>query len=103
MSIKDRGAKRLPDGNFIFMWKRSNFWYLVLTSNDGQHLSDGWDDGNGFKKMKPDQWRDKDTNAYSIANFKGTLSNMKYLRDEHGRTVDNIHVFILSSLYSTYL
>ena len=52
----------LPDGRFIFehLEGAGDVRILVLTSNDGQHLSAGIDYG-GYNVMEPSQWMQKDT------------------------------------------
>ena len=65
------GGKIQDSGNFIFEWQDLQSRYLVLTSNDGQYLTDGMDDLKGLNVRRPKKWLDEKSTPYTVNNFKG--------------------------------
>ena len=73
---KDKNVNlRLDDGKFIFMWWESKEAdkYMVLVNNDGSYVSDGRVFPRGAWKL-PEKWKDTGSKAYTISNFRGTLT-----------------------------
>ena len=84
-NLNDIQAHRLPgillaNGNFIFKWIDGGYWKMVLTTNDGNTIKDGY--------VRPDSsnWQDSSTwntsegpGFYSISNFKISTKSKHFI------------------------
>ena len=62
---------RLRNGNFIFALKSGCLWKLVLTSNNGRFIKNGYvRDGYGVW-TNPASWRKQALEVYTVFNFHG--------------------------------
>ena len=68
----DVKARVRADGTFLFIWKdlADNTRYMVLTTNDGQHVADA-QNRELVNVHKPETWLDINSTSYTITNFRG--------------------------------
>ena len=60
----------LTNGQIIFTWSDGTDRKMVLTSNYGQTIKDGYLEMDSDKSWTdPDNWKSKDSGTYSITNF----------------------------------
>ncbi len=62
----------LNNGNFIFMWRDDGYFKMVLTSNSGNKIKDGYVYAPGRTWKDPNTWETARLrpNTYSITNFR---------------------------------
>ena len=62
----------MENGNFIFVWRNGGYWKMVLTTNKGETMKDGWVRNPGTSWKDTSKWTiNKPAGFYSISNFKG--------------------------------
>ena len=59
----------LNTGQIIFSWLDGSDRKMVLTSNTGQPIKDGYLEASSNTWVNPDTWKSKDSGSYSISNF----------------------------------
>ena len=62
---------RLSNGNFIFVWKNGGLWKMVLTSNTGRFIKDGYVKNPGKTWKNPKTWTTHKPKFYTIHGFHG--------------------------------
>ena len=90
VGVQIYGAKgvRMKNLNFVFSWIDSNLRKMVLTSNDGRLLKNGYmkvsesmeEEWNSFnmqmesKWKDPVNWKETDLGFYTVTNFRASQS-----------------------------
>ena len=86
LQISGAEGERMKNLNFVFSWIDSNLRKMVLTSNDGRLLKNGYmkvsesmeEEWNSFnmqmesKWKDPVNWKDTDLGFYTVTNFRAS-------------------------------
>ena len=62
---------RLANGNFIFLWKNAPYFKMVLTTNTGKYIKDGYVKFPGKTWKNPATWTNHSPKFYTIVGFHG--------------------------------